>query len=266
VAVVGDNCIDLILPPIGQRLVGGNAVNVGVQLARLGAQVSYFGAVGRDSDGGLVADALRRNGVDLAYLVERDLPTARTTISVDAAGDRRFDHEDFGACDGYAPDGAAREALLGMDHVHIGWLNDGGALRGFLAAAGVPVSQDVSVNAAPEHLGVGGLAIAFAARAGSHAEARAFASGLTAAGARGVVVTRGAEGSSAFLPEGAAEAAARPVDPVDTTGAGDSYIAGFLFARLSGATVDEAAAAGARLAAETCRHSGGFPQAPSPLE
>jgi fructoselysine 6-kinase len=264
--VVGDNCIDLILPPIGQRLVGGNAVNVGVQLARLGARVAYFGAVGRDADGRLVAGALRENGVDLTHLVERDLPTARTTISVDVSGDRHMDHEDFGACNGYAPGAAARAALSAMDHVHIGWLNDGGALRAHLAAAGRSVSQDVSVNAEPEDLGVAGLTIAFAARSGSHAEARALAARLMAEGARGVVVTRGAEGSSAFLPAGVAEAPARPVTPVDTTGAGDSYIAAFLFALLSGGSVPAAAAAGAALAAETCLHTGGFPQRPASLD
>ena len=34
-AAVGDNCIDRYLPPIGLSLVGGNAINVGVQLLSL---------------------------------------------------------------------------------------------------------------------------------------------------------------------------------------------------------------------------------------
>ena len=29
IAAVGDNCIDKFLPPVGQALIGGNAVNVG---------------------------------------------------------------------------------------------------------------------------------------------------------------------------------------------------------------------------------------------
>lgn len=33
-ATVGDNCIDCFLSPIGITAVGGNAVNVGVHLAR----------------------------------------------------------------------------------------------------------------------------------------------------------------------------------------------------------------------------------------
>lgn len=44
-AAVGDNCIDRYLAPVGDCLVGGNAVNVAVQLARLGRRASYFGTV-----------------------------------------------------------------------------------------------------------------------------------------------------------------------------------------------------------------------------
>jgi fructoselysine 6-kinase len=263
VAVVGDNCIDWILPA-GQRFVGGNAVNVGVQLAGLGARVTYFGAVGADAGGALVAAALEARGVDLAGLVVRaERPTSRTTIEVDATGDRRIVSEDFGACDGYAPDAAALALLEGMEHIHIGWLNDGGALRRHLVARHVPVSQDISVNAAAEDLGVDGLAIAFVSAPGTHAAARAAARGLLGQGARGVVVTRGAMGSSVFLEAGEAEAAAVAVAPLDTTGAGDSYVAGFLMARLNGAGGADAAAEGARVAARCCLHSGGFPQEPA---
>ena len=44
----------------------GNAVNVAVQLARLGHDAFYFGAVGPDSDGRRTKDALAENGVSLA--------------------------------------------------------------------------------------------------------------------------------------------------------------------------------------------------------
>ena len=42
VATVGDNCIDRYGPPLGLSLVGGNAVNVAVQLARLGVARRLF--------------------------------------------------------------------------------------------------------------------------------------------------------------------------------------------------------------------------------
>lgn len=260
IAAVGDNCIDVLLPPIDKCLVGGNALNVAVQLARLGADAFYFGAVGGDARGGLVASALRDNGVNADYLVERAGPTSHTVITVDAAGDRRMDYEDFGACDGYAPEGFALNALLTMDHVHIGWLNDGGALRRRLAEAGVPVSQDVSVNSEPRHLGVEGLAIVFASCEGSHEHAANEAHRLFLAGARNAVITRGGAGSSVFYAGEAFERSAETISPLDTTGAGDSFAAGFIYATLSGKSPRQAADDAALLASRTCLHLGGFPQ------
>lgn len=44
-ATVGDNCVDSY-ECLNTYFLGGNPVNVGVYLARMGAQVSYTGVVG----------------------------------------------------------------------------------------------------------------------------------------------------------------------------------------------------------------------------
>lgn len=258
-AAVGDNCID-IFHPSGRRYVGGNAVNVAVQFARLGGVSSYFGAVGEDDNGALTCEVLERSGVDIGYLVRRPLPTARTEIDVLNNGERRLAFEDFGACAGYAPDAEAISALLAMDHVHIGWLDDGGAVRRRLAVAGRSVSQDITVNASPENLGVKGLSIAFASVDGSHRTASRLASSLINDGALGVVVMRGGRGSSVFLNGVEADIPTPLITPVDTTGAGDSYIAAFLHALFSGASPVAAGEHATAHAAATCMHEGGFPQ------
>lgn len=250
----------MLLPPIDRRLVGGNALNVAVQASRLGADAFYFGAVGCDAQGELIASALYDNGVDAGHLELRSAPTSHTIISVDAAGDRHMDYEDFGACDGYAPSGMAIDALLTMEHVHIGWLNDSGALRRRLTQAGVSVSQDISVNSEPEHLGVDGLALVFASFEGSHKDATVEARRLRLAGARDVVLTRGRAGSSIFIGFDSFECPAEIITPLDTTGAGDSFVAAFTYSLLSGRPAREAAIEGALLASKTCMHLGGFPQ------
>lgn len=258
-AAVGDNCVD-VLHPAERRFIGGNALNVAVQFARLEGRSSYFGAVGQDDDGALTKGALERNGVDVRHLVRRQLPTARTEIEVAANGERRIFLEDFGACAGYAPDEAAVSAILSCDHVHIGWLDDGGALRRRLTAAGKSVSQDIAVNSSPENLGVEDLSIVFASMDGAHALAALLARSLFSEGARGVVVMRGARGSSVFMNGAEADIPALRTTPVDTTGAGDSYIAAFLHALLSGASPEVAGKRATAHAATTCMHEGGFPQ------
>lgn len=76
-------------------------------------------------------------------------------------------------------------------------------------------------------------------------------------GPRLAVCTRGAAGAIALTAAGERfETAAVPADVVDTNGAGDAFLAGFLAARLAGAPVDAclgAAAAQARVAIES-RH------------
>lgn len=258
-ATVGDNCIDRYLPPVGDCLVGGNAVNVAVQLARLARPTSYFGAVGTDAAGQAVRNALRANGVDTEGLRSAaGCLTARTDIETLPDGDRRFVFESFGACSAYCPDGQDLRRLRNMSHVHVGWLRGAMSLRRALAGTGVVLAQDLSVNNAPEDLDPAGLDIAFGSSDPDRAEAES--TSFLARGARLAVVTLGAAGSIATTGSEMARMAAVATSVVDTTGAGDAFIAGFLDAYAKGLKLKDCLASGAECGAEACRHRGGFPQ------
>lgn len=260
-AAVGDNCIDRFLPPADEWLVGGNAVNVAVQLALMKRSVSYFGAVGADRAGEAVAGALRRNGVGVENLaVDRSNVTAYTEIEMSEDGERSFVFEEFGACQAYAPSAAAIAGLRRMSYVHIGWLNDSGQLKRALADSGAILSQDLSVNNTPENLAPEGLHIAFCSAAPEGAEA--FARSIVMRGAGLAVVTMGAAGSIAFDGEELYRATTVPITPEDTTGAGDAFIAGFLDGHARGFAVPDAMALATGRAALACLHRGGFPQQP----
>ncbi len=262
-AAIGDNCIDRLRYALDGRvvrLVGGNAVNVAVQARRAGVDAAYFGAVGLDDDGDLVRRTLEHEGVDVGGLVVRPGSTSVTQIEVRRDGERVMAHEDFGVCRGYAPDAQMLSRLRQADHVHLGWLDDGGALRRLLSDEGRSVSQDLTVNTDPRNLGVGGLTIAFGSHPGIADDAEQLGREWLHQGAKLAVVTRGAEGAAVIAAEGMWHVPAERVDPVDTTGAGDSFIAGFLAAWLRGAAPDAAARAGAHRARLTCLHEGGFPQ------
>lgn len=260
IATVGDNCIDRFTGAESFSLVGGNAVNVAVQLCRLGRKAAYFGAVGTDAAGARTIRVLSLNGVDVGHVREVAGITAYTEVERNGAGDRRFVHEEFGVVHDYRTSADDLAILKSARHVHIGWLNDDGALRHALAQAGISVSQDISVNAEPRNLGVAGLTIAFATSDGSSAEATRQAREMIAAGASLAVITRGAEGSLASDGETVVELPALPIDPKDTTGAGDAFIAGFLDAHLAALPLIHCLEKGRAIATRTCLHLGGFPQ------
>lgn len=261
---IGDNCIDEISGQVEAVRVGGNAVNVAVQAALQGLRVAYMGAVGPQGDvnGNRVAEALAFNGVDIRWLERCDRPTSMTRIHVDQAGDRKILYEDFGACTGWKPDETRMKVLDRARHVHLGWLNDSGETRQKLVVGDVPVSQDISVNALNEKdLAVAGLSIAFASLPETRSDqAENFAAALLKKGANAAVITLGGHGSFARFGNDIYRAQALAINPIDTTGAGDSYITGFLASRLAGASVSQAMQAAHALAAKTCMHPGGFVQ------
>ena len=79
-------------------------------------------------------------------------------------------------------------------------------------------------------------------------------------GARLAVIMRGSRGSLASSGGEVFRGSALPITVSDTTGAGDSFIAGFISARLAGSPLTLCLARGHEAAARTCRIFGGFVQ------
>lgn len=256
-ATVGDNCIDRFQPPVGVSVVGGNAVNVAVQLCRLGHPCAYFGAVAPDEDGRRTIAALQANGVPVEHVQRLPGVTAYTNITVDDCGDRIIGYEEFGVCRLYQPTDAEVALLCTMRHVHFGWMNGSKALIAKLRSAGVSVSKDTSVNP-----GATGLSVAFASSQGGADQALAAAQSLLTDGADVAVITMGARGSLATDGRVVAQTGVAAVTVVDTTGAGDTFIAGFMARRIGGGSLQQSLEAGRDKAAETCTYLGGFPQTP----
>jgi len=100
VIVVGSVNVDLVarsdrLPAPGETVTGaayaehdgGKGANQAVAAARLGASVSFVGAVGRDAFAERARGALEREGIDLSGLFVVDAPTGVALILVDAHGE-----------------------------------------------------------------------------------------------------------------------------------------------------------------------------------
>jgi fructoselysine 6-kinase len=258
---VGDNTVDLFVGEIEAAYSGGNAFNVAVQIKRAGGAVRYFGALGADARSRFILHGLQANGLDTDGVVRLDGETAITKIRLTPDGDRVFESEDFGVTADYYPDAASFRAIAQADWIHIGMLPRADEFRRALTAVGstATVSQDCAVSAGSDNLDVGFFS------AGADGDAETTAADAVSKGIGLAVVTRGAEGAIAYDGDHWWAQPAVPATIVDTTGAGDSFIAGFIVSRLRGRDVSSSLEMGAQRAAIAVGHMAGWPHPPRPL-
>lgn len=252
---IGDNTIDQYFGVDDRSFVGGNALNVAMQIKLLGHDVRYAGAIGPDANGVRIRTALEDHGVVTDGLVVMDGVTSISKIRVEPSGERQIVFEDFAVCADYRPDEHELNELAECAVVHIGMSPHAGEIRQELSRRGVLISQDCAVSHGFDHLDV-----AFCSAGEDLAAAEALAESAIAGGAKLAVVTRGAAGSLAFDGRTWTTQAAEPITVVDTTGAGDSFIAGYLAAMAEGKELRGCMAAGSVAASRTCQHWGGWPQ------
>lgn len=258
---VGDNTVDIYVDR-GVQFPGGNAVNVAALARRLGAEAGYLGCVGADVYGEIVRAALGAEGVDLSRLRRVDGPNPWCRIRHQGA-DRVFAGSSPGVRGRYDFTEADGAYIAAFDVAHTSAQSDIDTHLPFLARHARRLSYDYSEKwrrpAAAATFGH--VDIAFASFPGaSDADCRALVSELRARGVRDcVVVTRGAAGSAAGRAgEDTLFEGVRPAGVVDTLGAGDGFIAGFLTRYLRDGDLRAALASGARNAAEVCGHHGAF--------
>ena len=236
-----------------RKAAGGAPANVAVGLARLGVSSAFMGQVGRDGFGRFLADTLAASGVDVSPLrATAAAPTMLAFVSLAADGEREFLFYRSPSADMlFAPEDVDEAALAAAKVLHVGSISliaepSRSATLHAIALArrhGVRVSYDPNLRLAlwPD---------AEAARAGlrlglRHAEIVKIGADevqfLTAstdpvAGARalwheGIVlmaVTRGGDGCVWLTRDAQGELPGFAVPAVDTTGAGDAFMAGLL--------------------------------------
>lgn len=229
---------------------GGDAFNAAGNMASLGANVRLVSGVGRDELGDLLRGSLARQGVE-ARLVEKDAPTSAAAVLIHPDGERSF-VSFHGASHQLAEPDIPDSAFEGAATMYVGSANglpglDGEGMAKLMRrakAAGVATALDVTGEVSREKLAALSRALKYVdIFLPSHREAerltgcerpmdaaRVFAS----LGPKTVVVKCGSEGSVA-LSEGVEYACPGfPAEAVDTTGAGDAFVSGFLAARERG--------------------------------
>lgn len=250
----------LLVDPIDLR-IGNTGSGVALAAHALGLRVTLVDVLGDDPAGAVVRAALGRTGIEA---VLRDAPggTRRSVNLVDPTG-RRMSLHDPRPASGPPPFTAAELVALaaGAAHVHVSimdWARDLlPALRAGLPD-GVGLSTDLH-----DWDGVEAYHRPFAAAAGtvfvSAVRLGDPAGAATALAPRTVLVTDGAAGATLYRPDEGPErvpAATPPGPVVDTNGAGDAFVAGYVAATGRGHAPGSAARYAARVAAAACTHDG----------
>ena len=267
ITVVGSVNLDLVatvgrLPAPGETVTGatlarhpgGKGANQALAARRLGAEVRMVACVGADGMAEEALALLRAGGVDLSGCVaDAAAPTGVALIAVSADGENQIVVAS-GANAALTPDrvGAVEGALICQLEIAVETVAE--AVRraeGFVClnlAPAVPVPDAV--------LGRADLLVANEAEAAVYGDRLHRRSGLTA-------VTYGAAGAALFR-EGREVARAAPprVDAVDTTGAGDAFVAALTVALLEGQAPATALGFACAAGALTATRAGAQPSLP----
>lgn len=246
------------------RLPGGQVATACLAAARLGLRVAYAGAVGDDAEADAALAPLRAAGVDCAAV--RRVAGGRTraaTVRVErASGERTVEpHRDTGV--GLRPGDLARGLVESARALHVDcedpdvslWATD------VAAAAGVAVFLDADRPGAESEALLGRVDFAIVSQQFAEAWAgspQAALPDLAARARRVAVVTLGEKGALARA-HGSTRTLASPgfaVSVRDTTGAGDAYRAGFVWAVLGGLPLAAVLRAANAAGALNCRGLG----------
>lgn len=286
VAVVGDALIDEVRDDDGVREhVGGAGLNVAVGLARLGHDATLIAMVGDDESGERIRALLAQEGVAL-IATPAPLGTARAiSTRVDGEPAYEFDAAARNRRIRFGPDARAAIATAGVVAISCVALDDEEQAAELAdAVAGVRVALDANPRAgmmrdrAAFSRGFDLIAAgAELVKVGSDdaellgaSDVDALADRVETLGARGVLVTRGADGAtlragSVRVDRGIVEL---PGAVVDTMGAGDAAFAAAVAHLASGRGWEAAGDAGRLLeeamavAAATCRAEGALLRRP----
>jgi ribokinase len=252
---------------------GGSAVNTGIALACLGMEVGFIGRVGRDALAAQALADLGDAGVD-TRLVQFDpaISTGVIFIAVTPDGERTMfsarganSHTDPQYLDEGYFDSARWFHFSG--YTLLAEPQRLAALRALelAAKAGCRISLDVGAEAAlraRHHIRT--LLPHIDVILPNQAELSLLTDGLNSRGPRGlleqgvgaVVAKRGASGSEVTLPDLELKLPAFNILPMDTTGAGDSFNAGFILGRMGGLSWEAAAALGSASGALVAQRRG----------
>jgi sugar/nucleoside kinase (ribokinase family) len=252
--------------------LGGSSAITAFNLSSLGAKVGFIGVIGTDAFGRFVQERLTAAGVDLRFLRQSTREKTGITVWFDRSG-KRAGVTYLGTIPLLRPADIPLDQLKRARHFHVGHYFllknlHAGAPSVFAEAKRLGLTTSLDCNYDPAEKWDSNIRrvlpyvdIFFpneqeASRLTGCKSAENAAKELGKL-ARTVAVKLGARGVLVFNEGEIFRIPALKVRAVDTTGAGDSFNAGFLARFLQGASIRECAQAGVAAAAQCVRKMGG---------
>ena len=225
-----------------ELLPGGKGANQALAARRAGADVILAGAVGRDSFAGIALASLRNDGVDTRLVHDLELPTGCAMIMVSRAGENLIavaPGANMGVRCDWVPEDLLDPKTILIAQLEVPPYETQALIRRVRRRGGRCV-----LNLAPALPIDSALLPEIDLLVANESEAAMMSTDPIGTAGRlrqGLVVTRGAAGASAFFSDGSRlHFPALAIDPVDTTGAGDTFV-GVLAAALDlGASLEAA--------------------------
>jgi ribokinase len=207
-------------------LPGGKGANQAIAARRAGADVVMAGAVGHDGFAAVALDPLRRAKIDTRFVRAVDAPTGCAVIMVAQGGENIIavaSGANAAVRHDQVPDTLLAPGMTLVAQMEVPYLETAAMIHRVRAMGG-----RVLLNLAPAGVIEPSLLSEIDLVVANRHEAAALGADMAGIGKtlrQGLIVTRGALGATAY-PTGGTELSipALPVEALDTTGAGDTFV------------------------------------------
>lgn len=272
VVVLGSANLDLVartprIPSPGETVLGtsydefpgGKGLNQAVAAARAGAATALVSMVGNDPAGTRLLDVAAAAGVDISAVGRHDeLPTGRAVITVDDDGENSIVVVPGANTTVSGATLPAARVVLAQLEIPLD------AVRTGLAGARASGASTLLDPAPATRLSGELLGLVDVAVPNEHeVETSGGVDALLAAGVGTVIVTRGAGGVTVHDRHGVRSQPAFPVEPIDTTGAGDAFCGALASSLAGGLDLDGAMRRARAAGALAATRPGAVPSLPS---
>ncbi len=227
-----------------QKSVGGVVANIARHLALSGVSVKIISYLGHDADGHFIEQVIQRSGIDTDLSVKDIYPTGKFTAFVNPDGSlfsaACMDHTDFAITDTILTDrieifkqASCIVADCNLNEVSLAWLMsfcNNQNIKLFIETVSISKSQKLKQKNLEGIFMLTPNEDELFALTDLHGEAAVKT--LLGKGVKNVWVKKGKEGSVMYSQSGEIHLCAPDIEPIDTTGAGDATLAGWIFGYL----------------------------------